>query len=976
MVRGGKDTPPPSSLFTIVSYNLALKLSDSLQRRGYGVLIADESHKLKNGDAQQTKAILPMIAAARHAVLLSGTPTTSRPIELWTQAHALQPKVFAKKKDFSIRFCNGHQGRFGWDEKGAAHVDELHALLAHTMMVRREKSEVLTQLPPKRRQRVDVTLPNEAALSRALQATEAARRADGAPQHSPEFNELHLDTGRAKVEPVMEVVTELLDSGAEKLLLFGHHKEVLSALEARLVKKKVGLVRIDGDTAVDARLARVDIFQKQAGTRVALLSICAASHGLTLTAASLVVFAELSWNASDLVQAEDRVHRISQTNAVLIKYCLGGPVDKIIWETVQRKLNVTSAAISGESRTLDAEEAEAPAAAPLSLGPAAAVGRLLLRPGGGGGASPRVRRRAGPVALGAVASRRARGDARAAERRPLAPPRQVAGGEERRRRRAGGEQARHPLDARRGRRLRRAERAAAAEGEGRRRRAARPRRRREQAGALERGGEAEVGGAARRRRGDGAGLPAVDYLEKSRRRRGRAATACRARRRGALVAVARARRGDAARGASADRPLSAGHGARRPGRLVALARLASLRRGADGRPVRARVPHDGAAARRTAVLHDPCLHARIFDEVPAYRAQHFDPHPDDRPVFAQFAGHDPATVLRAARRVQHAVDAVDLNFGCPQAIARKGRYGAFLLDEPDTMVALVREFANGLDVPVTAKLRLYPDVRASRELCLRLQEAGAAALCVHGRTREQNKQKAGAANWEAIASLVSELDVPLIANGGIGEHADVQKCLDATGAAAVVVGGAAREPRALRRQPRRRRRVPRPGRAGAAYLDAAEEHPPGKGIAIVKGHLFKVVHNGLRQHTALREALLDARDLAAVRDVVDRIADAGWEQPGHSLPGGGFRSECSWYHRHRTAEAVGVQRAAERAERPPPSREEAESAALERRERKARAKRGARRSSGSRSTRGRRRGRRWRHKIFSQESQAADSKWG
>ena len=182
------------------------------------------------------------------------------------------------------------------------------------------------------------------------------------------------------------------------------------------MKKKVGLVRIDGDTAVDARLARVDIFQKQAGTRVALLSICAASHGLTLTAASLVVFAELSWNASDLVQAEDRVHRISQTNAVLIKYCLGGPVDKIIWETVRRKLNVTSAAISGESRTLDAEEAEAPAAAPLSSGPPPpSVASFLAR----------RRRRlpactaalVGPSPVGAVASRRARGDARAAERR-------------------------------------------------------------------------------------------------------------------------------------------------------------------------------------------------------------------------------------------------------------------------------------------------------------------------------------------------------------------------------------------------------------------------------------------------------------------------------------------------------------------------------------------------------------------------------
>ena len=144
------------------------------------------------------------------------------------------------------------------------------------------------------------------------------------------------------------------------------------------------------------------------------------------------------------------------------------------------------------------------------------------------------------------------------------------------------------------------------------------------------------------------------------------------------------------------------------------------------------------------------------------------------------------------------------------------------------------------------------------------------------------------------------------------------------------------------------------------YLDAAEGTRR-EGIAIVKGHLFKVVHK-VRQHTALREALLDARDLAAVRDVVDRIADAGWEQPGHSLPGGGFRSECSWYHRHRTAEAVGEQRAAERAERPPPSRERRRGA--QRRERR-RGRSAARRSSGSRSTRGRRRGRRWRHKIFS-----------
>ncbi len=147
------------------------------------------------------------------------------------------------------------------------------------------------------------------------------------------------------------------------------------------------------------------------------------------------------------------------------------------------------------------------------------------------------------------------------------------------------------------------------------------------------------------------------------------------------------------------------------------------------------------------LAYTPMLHARLFCEVPTYRELHFDADPSDRPVVAQLAGHDPAVVLEAARRIEGSVDAVDLNFGCPQGIARKGRYGAFLLDEPDVMVSLVDALANGLSVPVTAKLRLLPSLAPSVELCRRLEDAGASVVTLHGRTRTQNKHLSGSANW-------------------------------------------------------------------------------------------------------------------------------------------------------------------------------------------------------------------------------------
>ena len=105
-------------------------------------------------------------------------------------------------------------------------------------------------------------------------------------------------------------------------LIFGHHKCILDAIESQLREKKAKFIRIDGSTPSNERSGLVQKFQENDVYRVAVLSIKAAGVGLTLTAASLVVMAELDWTPGNLIQAEDRAHRIGQASSVNVHYLL------------------------------------------------------------------------------------------------------------------------------------------------------------------------------------------------------------------------------------------------------------------------------------------------------------------------------------------------------------------------------------------------------------------------------------------------------------------------------------------------------------------------------------------------------------------------------------------------------------------------------------------------------------------------------
>ncbi|KAK4505801.1 hypothetical protein PRZ48_003766 [Zasmidium cellare] len=221
---------------------------------------------------------------------------------------------------------------------------------------------------------------------------------------------------------------------------------------------------------------------------------------------------------------------------------------------------------------------------------------------------------------------------------------------------------------------------------------------------------------------------------------------------------------------------------------------------------------------RTSILaYSPMFHAKLFADGPKYRTAHFEalkpplaiPQPADssqqkafsdedlyldgnpkfdRPLFVQFCANEPDVLLEAAKLVQPYCDAVDLNLGCPQGIAKRGHYGAFLQEDWDTIHKLINTLHKGLDIPVTAKMRVLETREKTLEYAKMILSAGASIITVHGRQRDQKGHNTGLADWKILRYLREQLppETVMFANGNILQHGDLQKCLDATTADAVM----------------------------------------------------------------------------------------------------------------------------------------------------------------------------------------------
>ncbi|KAJ8065620.1 hypothetical protein OCU04_006295 [Sclerotinia nivalis] len=216
---------------------------------------------------------------------------------------------------------------------------------------------------------------------------------------------------------------------------------------------------------------------------------------------------------------------------------------------------------------------------------------------------------------------------------------------------------------------------------------------------------------------------------------------------------------------------------------------------------------------KSLLAYTPMLHARMFSETPKFRDAHFQPMKSslvsqmdsscptpkeelfldgnpafDRPLFVQFCANDEKELLEGAKYVAPFCDAVDLNLGCPQGIARRGKYGAFLQEDQGLIYKLINTLHKELDVPVTAKIRILETREKTLEYAKMVVSAGASILTVHGRTREMKGHKTGLADWAVLRFLRDSLpkEVVLFANGNILSREDIDECLEVTGADGVM----------------------------------------------------------------------------------------------------------------------------------------------------------------------------------------------
>uniref|UniRef100_A0A8B9LHY3 Zinc finger, RAN-binding domain containing 3 n=1 Tax=Astyanax mexicanus TaxID=7994 RepID=A0A8B9LHY3_ASTMX len=345
------------SKVTVLGYGLlttdARSLVEVLNQQRFGIVIVDEAHYLKSRNAARTKILVPVIQNAKRAILLTGTPALGRPEELFMQIDALYPRRFGTWSDYAKIYCNAHYKFFGnrrqWDCRGASNLDELHHRLSE-IMIRRLKAEVLTQLPDKIRQRIPFDLPKEAGKSSSENPFSEVMGL---------ITQMYKQTAVAKAGAVKDYIKMMLETEQLKFLVFAHHLSMLQACTEAVIEAKAGYIRIDGSVPSAERIQLVHRFQNDPDTRVAILSIQAAGQGLTLTAASHVVFAELYWNPGHVKQAEDRAHRIGQTASVHVHYLIAkGTFDMVMWGMLNRKEKVTGSTLNGRKDYLKAEEGD------------------------------------------------------------------------------------------------------------------------------------------------------------------------------------------------------------------------------------------------------------------------------------------------------------------------------------------------------------------------------------------------------------------------------------------------------------------------------------------------------------------------------------------------------------------------------------------------------------------------------------------
>ncbi len=366
VVERGAEVPAQPE-WVIVNYDLLSKHMDTLVRVPWAGLVFDEAHYLKNHTSARSKLARQLADQARTrggpapvVYLLTGTPLTNRPRDLFVLLQLVGHSLGRSFLSFAKRYCAAEKNQYGWQTRGASNIEELTVQL-HGVMLRRSKDQVLA-LPPKLRTWLPVQVPKGTGVSDmrkvvdlligerdlAPGSTIDERRLRGRLLHA--VTRARQKLAEVKVDATVDLVTGAVEQG-EKVIVFSCFEEPMNKLARAFGASAVVLT---GKTPAEKRQALVDRFQNDENVRVFLANIIAGGIGTNLTAATQVVFNDLDWVPANHWQAEDRAYRIGQTRTVNVTYMVAADtIDDFVQGVLEKKSALVSAVVDGKALAPD-----------------------------------------------------------------------------------------------------------------------------------------------------------------------------------------------------------------------------------------------------------------------------------------------------------------------------------------------------------------------------------------------------------------------------------------------------------------------------------------------------------------------------------------------------------------------------------------------------------------------------------------------
>ena len=355
-------------LVAVINYEATHRegIFEALEGYAADLIICDESQRIKNPRAAQSRAAQMLGDRAACRLILSGTPVQNSVIDLYSQYRFLDPGVFgANFYAFRNRYCQ--MGGYGGHEVvGFQHMDEL-VRKEHSIALRVTKAECLdlpgqtfvrryVQLEPAARQLYTQIARASCAelengehvtasivltkLLRLMQLTGGFVQADGGDRPRP--------AGSAKLDALADILEDYVQEAGQKLVVFARFRPEIAAICQLLEQRGIRYGRIDGEVPMDQRGAIVETFQKDPGVKVFVAQIQTAGLGITLHAASAAVFYSLDFNYANYAQALARIHRIGQAQPVTYIHLLAEhTVDDQVLDALERKEDLARTIVDG-----------------------------------------------------------------------------------------------------------------------------------------------------------------------------------------------------------------------------------------------------------------------------------------------------------------------------------------------------------------------------------------------------------------------------------------------------------------------------------------------------------------------------------------------------------------------------------------------------------------------------------------------------